>query len=153
MCCDRKLEADSDAAFRREGTEEAEGGYSGRAVEGAVFVRWGTKPNGEKCVHLLDWLQGQLKQVSRATFTSETLACINAVDQIIVLAILLHQLANGAITLDEARGMPDGRGNAFETGVNIDAMSVLTALESVNLRQPSEKSFLAHLAWLQDKIK
>ena len=23
----------------------------------------------------------------------------------------------------------------------------------MNLRQPSEKSFLAHLAWLQDKIK
>ena len=42
MSCDRKLEADSDAAFRREGTEEVEGGYSGRAVKGAVFVRWGT---------------------------------------------------------------------------------------------------------------
>ena len=32
-------------------------------------------------------------------------------------------------------------------------MSVLTALESVNLKQPSDMSFLAHLAWLQDKIK
>ena len=153
MRCDRKLESDSDAAFRREGTEEAEGGFSGRAVKGAVFVRWGTTRNGEKRVHLLDWLQGQLKQVSRATFTSETLACINAVDQMIVLAILLHQLSNGAITLDEARRLTDGKGNHFETGINIDAMSVLTALEAVNLRQPSEKSFLAHLAWLQDKIK
>ena len=152
MTCDRKLEADSDAAFRREGTEEAEGGYSGRAVKGAVFFRWGTRKDGERCVHLLDWLQGQLKQVSRTTFTSETLACINAVDQMILLAILLHQLANGAITLEEARKFTDGRGNSFETGVNIDAMSVLTALESVNLKQPSEKSLLAPLAWLQDKI-
>ena len=66
----------------------------------------------------------------------------------IVLAILLHQITKGAISLDEARKMTDGRGNVFETGVNIDAMSVLTALESVNLRQPSEKSFLAHVAWL-----
>ena len=56
-------------------------------------------------------------------------------------------------TLDEASSMTDGHGNSFETGINIDAMSVLTALESVNLRQLSEKSFLAHLAWLQDKIK
>ena len=96
-------------------------------------MRWGTRPNGEKCVHLLDWLQGQFKQVSRATFTSETLACINAVDRMILLSILLHHLANGAITLDEARGMTDGRRNAFETSVNIDAMSFLTALESVNL--------------------
>ena len=72
----------------------------------------------------------------------------------ISLAILLHQLANGAITLDEARKFTtDGRGNSFRTGINIDAMSVLTALESINLKQPSEKSFLAHLAWLQDKIK
>ena len=38
MRCDQKLEADSDAAFRREGTAEAEGGYTGRAVKGAVFV-------------------------------------------------------------------------------------------------------------------
>ena len=71
----------------------------------------------------------------------------------IVLAILLHQLVNGAVTLDEARKFTDGHGNAFKTGVNVDAMSLLTALESVNLKQPSEKSFLAHLAWLQDKIK
>ena len=53
MRCDRKLESDSDAAFRREGTEESEGGYSGRAVKGAVFVRWGTRLNGERCVHPL----------------------------------------------------------------------------------------------------
>ena len=71
----------------------------------------------------------------------------------IVLAILLQQLTKEAVSLDEARKMTDGRGNAFETGVNIDAMSVLTALESVNLRQTSEKIFLAHLAWLQDKVK
>ena len=37
--CNRKLESDSDAAFRREGTEESDGGFSGRAVKGAVFVR------------------------------------------------------------------------------------------------------------------
>ena len=116
-------------------------------------MRWGTRPNGEKCAHLLDWLQGQLKQVSRATFTSETFACINTVGHMILLEILLHQLANGAITLDEARKLTDGRGHVFEFGVNIDAMSVLTALESVNLHQPSKTSFLAHLAWLQDKIK
>ena len=70
-----------------------------------------------------------------------------------MLAILLHQLANGAITLEVARKFTDGRGNSFETGVNIDVMSVLTALESVYLKRPSEKSFLAPLAWLQDKIK
>ena len=74
-------------------------------------------------------LQG-IEQVSRATFTSETLACINAVDQMIVLAILLHQLANGAITLDDARKFTDGPGNTFKTGVDVDAMSLLTALES-----------------------
>ena len=39
-----------------------------------------------------------------------------------------------------------------ETGVNIDAMSIISLLEQVNLKQPSEKSFLANLAWLQDKI-
>ena len=146
MRCDRKLEADSDAAFRREGTEEADGGYFGRAVKGAVFVRWGTKHNGEKCVHLLDWLKGQLKQVSRATFTSESLACINAVGQVIVLAILMHQLSEVTVTSEQAMKLTDGRGNIYETGVNIDAMSVLTTLESVNSRQPAEKGFLAHRA-------
>ena len=54
MRCDQKLEADSDAALRREGTDVAEGGYSGRAVKDAVFVRWGKTQNGEKRVHVPD---------------------------------------------------------------------------------------------------
>ena len=146
MKCDRKLESDSDAAYRKEGTEESDGAFNGRTVKGAVFARWGTLDNVEKIVHLLDWLQGQLKQVSRATFTSETLAFINAVDQLIVLAILLHHLSEGAVTLGQAVKLTDGRCNVYETGVNIDAMLVLTAFESINLWQPSEKIFLAHLA-------
>ena len=92
MTCGRKLEPDSDAAFRREGTEQSDGGLRGRAVKGAVVGRWGTLDNRETCVHFLDWPRGQLTQFSRATFTFETLACINAVDQLIVLAILLHQM-------------------------------------------------------------
>ena len=52
----------------------------------------------------------------------------------------------------EAMKMTEGPGSVYETGVNIDAMSIISALEHVNLKQPSEKSFLAHLAWLQDKI-
>ena len=48
--------------------------------------------------------------------------------------------------------MTEGPGSVYETGINIDAMSIISALEHVNLKQPSEKSFLAHLAWLQDKI-
>ena len=31
-------------------------------------------------------------------------------------------------------------------------MSIISALEHVNLKQPSEKSFLAHSVWLQDKV-
>ena len=122
-------------------------------MKGAVFFRWGARENGERCVHLLDWLQSQLEQVSQATFTSETLACIDAIDHMNVPAILLHQLAERAVSLDQAVHMTDGRGNSYETGLNIDAMSVLTAFESVNLRQPFEKIFLAHLAWLEDKVK
>ena len=79
MKCDRKLQADPDAL--REGIAESDRGFSGRAVKGVVCVRWGTRIEGVRCVHVLDQLQGQRKQVSRATFTSEALACINAVDQ------------------------------------------------------------------------
>ena len=64
----------------------------------------------------------------------------------------MHQMTTGAIRNEEAMKMTEGPGNIFETGVNIDAMSIISALEHVNLKQPSEKSFLAHLAWLQDKI-
>ena len=96
--------------------------------------------------------KANFKQVSRATFTSETLACINTVDSMLVLGILMHQMATGAIRNDEAMKMTEGPGSVYETGVNIDAMSIISALEHVNLKQPSEKSFLAHLAWLQDKI-
>ena len=81
---------------------------------------------------------GQLQQVSRATFTSETLACINAVDHLIVLAILLHHMLEGAVDSRQAVELPGELGKVFETGVNIDAMSVLTALESATLRQLQE---------------
>ena len=53
MRCDWKLEADSDAAIRWEGTEHADGGSSGREVKGAVFVRWGMTKAGDTRIHLL----------------------------------------------------------------------------------------------------
>ena len=112
------------------------------AVKGAVLVRWGTWKNSDRCIHLLDWLQGQLKQVSRATFTSEALACMNAVDQMIVLAFLMHQLSEGTISIGQARKLTDGRGNVYETGVSTEAMSVLSVFEPVNLPQPAERVFL-----------
>ena len=108
-------------------------------MKGVVFVRWGTREDGGKCIHVLDW--GQLEQVSWATFTSETLACISAVDQLIVLASLLQRMAEDVVSLDQAVKMTDARGNVYETGVNIDAMFVLSAFEPVSLWQPSEKSF------------
>ena len=48
--CDRKLKADSDAELRCGGTEESDGGFSGRAVKGAIFVRWVTWKEGAKPV-------------------------------------------------------------------------------------------------------
>ena len=86
----------------------------------------------------MNWLQGRLTQVSKATFTSETLACINAVDHMIVLAILLHQLMEGSVSLDKAVHLTDGRRHSNDTG---------------SKHRCNTRNFLAHLAWLQDKVK
>ena len=152
MKSSRQLEADSDAACRREGAEEQDGGYTGRAIKDAIFASRGVLPNSQPAVHLLDCLQGQLKQVCRAKITSEALACINTVDSMLALSILMYHMAIGAVKNQQAVRMTEGEGNLFERGVNVESMSIISALDHVNMKEPSENSFLAHSTWLQDRI-
>ena len=79
IVCQKTLEAQSDAGFRRE--EETDGsGHEGKSMRGANFLRLGQKSGKTTMVHLLDWAVGLTKQVVRSTFTAEGHALLATAD-------------------------------------------------------------------------
>jgi hypothetical protein len=102
--------------------------------------------------HLLDWVAGSIKQVTRATFTSETLAAIASTDQAIVTAFTLHEIEHGPLSPSEGRQrIEDGTIDCI-VDVYVDAMSLIAALQATKLATLTERSFAIHLLWLKERL-
>ena len=156
MQCARILEVHSDSGFRR---EDADDGHSiGRAAHGVNVIRrsmsGAPEAAGEKGVvcHLLDWLSRTLRQVSRSTFTAETLGVIAAADSAIVICTMLHEVVSGPLAPKEAARLSEEAGLAFEIHLCTDSLNLLLALEAARMKQPAERSFFCHLVWLRQKL-
>lgn len=146
MECAGILEVHSDSGFRRE--EDETGHASGRALHGANYMRMakasvGT-PSLKRC-HLLDWSAKLLKQVTRSTFTSETLGVITAADSAVVLATMMHEVKHGSLPAKEIARLSEEAGLCVRIYLVTDALNLVLALESMPLKMPTEKSFIGHL--------
>ena len=140
----------SDAGFRK---EEKDCVDVGRAVRGANYIRTGKDAHGLPTAHLLHWDCSAIKTVTRSTFTSELQAAIAATDSGLLLAVGLHELANGAVTAAEGRKLREEGGLKVNTVVCIDAMSIFSALAAERVKAPAEKSMLLHLLWLRELLE
>ena len=133
MTCAKKLEVHSDTGFRRE--ENEEGDVDGKAIRGINIIRLGTEHTdiagaGVKFVcHLLDWLVGAVKVVVRSTFTAETHGVIGGADQGISIALTLHEIENGPVSLRVAMDLSDYVGLSFEINCVTDAKNLLLILK------------------------
>jgi hypothetical protein len=136
------LEVHSDAGFKKE--VDSDGHCDGKAIRGANFLRReSTIGRGQvgNPVHLLDWIVGMIKQVTRSTFTSEAGALLLAADQAIVLRTTLHEVQHGRIKLhSSADSMLEGGSLSSNLIVLVtDALNIFLALDTPNIKPPAEK--------------
>ena len=163
MKCGMCLRTFTAAGFKREELTNGATVATGRAVRGAVYIRMASNsPVAGRAIapavpselfgHLIDWHCGSIKQVTRATFTSEALAAIAASDHSIMLAYTMEEILQGPRTPTQGiRRLENPINNGtYRIEVLLDAMSVLQALAQERIKAPCEKSFLIHLLWLRE---
>ena len=146
MVCLKQLECHSDSGF----TKEQDKGYG---IRGANFMRIGRDRRSSELVrHLLDSQCRSHKTVTRSTFSSETLAAVGAADELMPMALTLHEVYCGPRSASETRRLREEGALAFETMLTIDAMSLFAAVSASSVRVPTEKNLALHLFWLRELL-
>ena len=148
MSCSRHIMTFSDASFCKE-TES-----KGYGMRGTVILRLGCNTNGvEECCHLLDATSQSLKLVTRSTFSSETLAAVGSVDQLIPIMIALDEIQKGPYSPHLLRQARECSDFLFDSTLSIDAMNLFHHMIDTSRKLPSEKSLFPHLWWLRDATR
>ena len=146
MECVKHLLAHSDSGF----SKEQDKGYG---IRGANIMRQGkSKSTGNKVYHLLDSVSRSHKNVTRSTFSSETLACVACADDLIPMLVTFHEMEKGTVTAAQARELRENGNFAFKSTLSVDAMSLFTAIAAHTVKIPSEKNLAIHLFWLRELL-
>ncbi|CAE7444645.1 unnamed protein product [Symbiodinium necroappetens] len=143
MKCSRHLVAYSDASFDKESDSK------GYGMRGTAVLRLGVR-DGKSVCHLLEAQSQSLRLVTRSTFSSETLAAVGTVDNLVPWLYTLHEVQTGPLTSDEARSLREHGGFSMESELVVDAMNLYHALTAISPKPPAEKTLYSHLAWLRD---
>jgi len=152
---DVTLEVHSDAGFKKE--VDQNGHAEGKAAKGANYILRSSKLEKTNRVHLLDWVVGMIKQVTRSTFTSETSAVIMAADRAMTIRTTLEEIHRGPIKLSShtptvLKARTDTP-HAIKIVLVTDALNLLLALDTPHVKPPAEQSFLLNLLWLKNLLQ
>ena len=147
MTCQRRLVAFSDASFDKEGDSK------GYGMRGSVFLRWGVNAQGKEVCHLLEAQSQSLKLVTRSTFSSETLAAVGTVDQLVPMLFAFQEVLKGPLSSQQARTLREKGGFEMASELIIDAMNLFWALSATSPRMPAERTLFVHINWLRDLLQ
>ena len=144
------LVAVADSAYRR---EEHEDHQDGLAMKGAFFALRSMAdtdgPGGSWM--LLEWYSRKQRHVTRNTWSSELFAVVDAADFLMVLGSVFHEIVHGiASSARDLVKLREGDHHPLPLQVCTDGMSLLTALENIVAKIPTEASTLHHVQWLQE---
>ncbi|CAE7335666.1 RNR1 [Symbiodinium sp. CCMP2592] len=147
MTCQKRLVAFSDASFDKEGDSK------GYGMRGSVFLRWGINAQGKEVCHMLEAQSQSLKLVTRSTFSSETLAAVGTVDQLVPMLFAFQEILHGPLTSQQARTLREKGGFTMTSELVIDAMNLFWALSVTSPRMPAERTLFVHINWLRDLLQ
>ena len=112
MECIRTLETFSDSGF----SKEQEKGYG---IRGANYCRRGKcRKTGRLVYHLLGSDCCSHKRVTRSTFSSETLASVDAVDELLPLTLVLHEIIKGPVNAAETLRLTESGALCFHLSLD-----------------------------------
>ena len=144
------LVAVADSAYRR---EEHEDHAEGLAMKGAMFalrsMAASDGPGGRWM--LLEWYSRKQRHVTRNTWSSELFAVVDAADFLMVLGSVFYEIVHGVVpSARDLVKLREGDHSPLPMQVCTDGMSLLTALENIVAKIPTEASTLHHVQWLQE---
>ena len=142
------LVAVADSAYRR---EEHEDHAEGLAMKGAMFALRSMAdsdgPGGRWM--LLEWYSRKQRHVTRNTWSSELFAVGDAADFLMVLGSVFYEVVHGVVpSARDLIRLREGDYSPLPLQVCTDGMSLLTALENIVAKIPTEASTLHHVQWL-----
>ena len=139
------VESHADSGFNK----EQENGYG---IRGANMKRHGLNKRRELIYHYLDSQCRSHKHVTRDSFSSEVRAVVVAADDLLCLALTLHELKYGPVSATEARRIRDEGQCGITTILSTDSMSLWSAVAALVVRIPTEKNLAVHLFWLKELL-
>ena len=99
-------------------------------------------------MHLIDWSQGVIKQVTRSTFAAEFHGCISTMDRGVILRAVLHEMLCGPVSLNKAKELPESPLEHIQLDVGTDAYNLVLSLSRDRVEPPAEQSFLCDFLWI-----
>ena len=100
---------------------------------------------------LLEWFSRKQRHVTRNTWSSELFAVVDAADFLMILGSVFHEIVYGiAPSARDLVKLREGDYAPLPLQVCTDGMSLLTALENIVAKIPTEASTLHHVQWLQE---
>ena len=149
----------SDSVFKKEDD-------TGHALKGALFLRIPTSdlpssddkglsklevdPNKNIQVHVLDYMSRPQKHVTRSTFSSELFGACDTQDHGFLIATILHQVAGGVTSADEAIMLREQGGWLIPMVLVLDAYSAFSATTATQVKVPADSPLLAHIQYLRE---
>ena len=147
MISNSELECHSDSGF----SKEQELGYG---IRGANFMRSGTsRDSGKGIYHLIDSQCKSHKHVTRSSFSSEVRAAVSAIDELIPMALTLHEFGVGVAPMAQTRAAQESAETSIKTILTTDSLSLWTAVAASTMKVPSEKTLAVHLYWVRDLLE
>ena len=150
MKCSDTVDIHTDSGYRRMDTTEDVKGYG---IRGCVVLRKGLKfKTNEPAVHLLDSICKSHRLVIRSSYGAELLAATHGCEDAMPSLYALVEIKHGVMTPTALKDIREKGGLQLKVILTIDAESVYKSLTSRDLKAPTEKTLLGHVAWIRELL-
>ena len=103
---------------------------------------------------LLEWYSRKQRHVTRNTWSSELFVIVDATDFLLLLGSLYYEIQTGVVaSAGELLKLREGDHFPIPLRVAADGMSLLTAVENIVPKVPTEASTLHHVQWLKELLQ
>ena len=108
---------------------------------------------GGEVIHWIESVCKSHRLQLRSSYGAETLGAAHGVEDAYPSLITLHELHKGRLTPEALKGIKERGGLCIKATLTVDAESVYKSLSSRDLKIPTEKTLLGHIAWLREWLQ
>ena len=151
--CAKAIDVHTETGYRRL-TGDAEDETKGYGMRGVCVLRRGMDCGGGRGqVHLLDSVCKSHRLQVRSSYGAEILAAAHGLEDAFITLVTLHELANNRrLTPTQLKGIRETGGLCIHVTLTTDAENVYKSLTSWDLKTPTEKTLLGHVAWVRELL-